>query len=48
MLLNAGAAVYVAGLERTYEAAVERARAALDGGSGLRTLERLRAAYQGA
>ncbi len=45
VLLNAGAAVYVAGLERTYEAAVERARAALDGGLGLRTLERLRAAY---
>ena len=45
VLLNAGAAVYVAGLETTYEAAVERARAALDGGLGLRTLERLRAAY---
>jgi len=45
VLLNAGAAVYVAGLERTYEAAVERARGALDGGLGLRTLERLRAAY---
>ncbi|HEY0776886.1 MAG TPA: anthranilate phosphoribosyltransferase, partial [Gemmatirosa sp.] len=45
VLLNAGAAVYVAGLAPTYEAAVERARAALDGGLGLRTLERLRAAY---
>jgi anthranilate phosphoribosyltransferase len=48
VLLNAGAAVYVAGLERTYEAAVERARAALDGGLGMRTLARLRAAYAGA
>lgn len=47
VLLNAGAAVYVAGLEPTYEAAVERARAALDGGLGMRTLERLRAAYGG-
>ncbi len=45
VLLNAGAAIYVAGLDDAYEAAVERARAALDGGLGLRTLERLRAAY---
>ncbi len=47
VLLNAGAAIYVAGLERGYAAAVERARGALDGGLGLRTLERLRAAYGG-
>lgn len=47
VLLNAGAAVYVAGLEPTYEAAVERARRALDGGLGLRALEQLRAAYSG-
>ena len=45
VLLNAGAAVYVAGLEPRYADAVERARRALDGGLGLRTLERLRAAY---
>jgi anthranilate phosphoribosyltransferase len=42
--LNAAAAIYVAAMVRTFDEAVERARAALGDGSGLRALERLRAA----
>jgi anthranilate phosphoribosyltransferase len=44
LLLNAGAAIYVAGLAPTYAAGVERARGALASGSGLRALEGLRRA----
>jgi len=44
VVLNAGAAIYVGGLEPTMRQAVERARAALDDGAGLDALERLRAA----
>ena len=42
--LNAGAALYVAGLADTYEQGVEMAEAVLDRGGGLRALERLRRA----
>jgi len=41
-LLNAGAALYVAGLAPTYAAGVTRAGAALDSGAGQVALERLR------
>ncbi|HYK83423.1 MAG TPA: anthranilate phosphoribosyltransferase [Gemmatimonadales bacterium] len=44
LLLNAGAAVYVAGLARSYEEGVSRARAALLAGKGREALERLRRA----
>ena len=43
-LLNAGAALYVAGLAPTYGAGVTRAAAALASGAGLAALERLRRA----
>jgi len=43
VLLNAAAAIYVAGLARTYEDGVARAREALGSGSARRALERLRA-----
>jgi anthranilate phosphoribosyltransferase len=44
VLLNAAAAVYVAGLVSSYEAGVARARAALAAGKGREALERLRRA----
>ncbi|HEX4600621.1 MAG TPA: anthranilate phosphoribosyltransferase [Gemmatimonadales bacterium] len=42
LVLNAGAAVYVAGLADSYAAGLARARAALEGGAGRAALERLR------
>ena len=47
VLLNAAAALYVAGVAPNYGEGVERARAALASGAGLRALERLRAVYAG-
>jgi len=47
VLLNAAAAIYVAGLAASFDDAVERAREALEKGQGLVALERLRAAFQG-
>ncbi|MGV3707906.1 MAG: anthranilate phosphoribosyltransferase [Gemmatimonas sp.] len=44
VVLNAAAAIYVAGAAESYESAVERARVALVEGSGLQALERLRRA----
>jgi len=44
VLLNAAAAIYVAGLARTYDDGLARAREALGSGSARRALERLRAA----
>jgi anthranilate phosphoribosyltransferase len=44
ILLNAGAAIYVAGLVGTYAEGVTRAAAALASGAGLTALERLRRA----
>jgi anthranilate phosphoribosyltransferase len=44
LLLNAGAAIYVAGLVGTYAEGVTRAAAALASGAGLTALERLRRA----
>jgi anthranilate phosphoribosyltransferase len=44
VLLNAGAAIYVAGLAPTYGDGIRRAADALASGSGLRALERLRRA----
>ena len=44
VLLNAGAAMYVAGLARTYEDGIARARAALESGAAREALERLRRA----
>jgi len=44
VLLNAGAAVYVAGLVRSYAEGVTRARAALESGEAREALERLRRA----
>ena len=44
VLLNAAAAIYVAGLARTYDDGIARAREALGSGSARRALERLRAA----
>jgi anthranilate phosphoribosyltransferase len=44
VVLNAAAAIYVAGLEATMEHAVARARAALADREGLEALERLRGA----
>jgi anthranilate phosphoribosyltransferase len=43
--LNAGAALYVGGRATTIEQGVEQAEAAISDGSGLKALERLRAAY---
>jgi anthranilate phosphoribosyltransferase len=42
VVLNAAAAIYVAGLTSSYEEGVEHARAALAGGAARRVLERLR------
>jgi anthranilate phosphoribosyltransferase len=44
VLLNGAAAIYVSGLVPSFEAALDRATAALDAGAGLAALERLRAA----
>jgi anthranilate phosphoribosyltransferase len=44
VVLNAGAALYVAGLSASYAAGVEMAEAAIDDGAGLAALERLRSA----
>ncbi len=44
VLLNAGAAVYVAGLASTFEDGLDRARAALESGAARAALERLRRA----
>ncbi len=44
VLLNAAAAIYVAGLARTYDDGIARAREALGSGAARRALERLRAA----
>ena len=46
VLLNAAAAIYVSGLDSTMEAALARAREALESGAGRRALERLREAYR--
>ncbi len=45
VLLNAGAAIYVAGLAGNFEAGLERARQSLDSGAALGALDRLRAAF---
>jgi anthranilate phosphoribosyltransferase len=45
VLLNAAAALYVAGAAADYASALERARTALDDGAGARVLERLRRVY---
>lgn len=46
VLLNAAAALYVAGLAADYAEGVARATAALDGGAGRATLEALRRVYR--
>lgn len=45
VLLNAAAALYVAGLAASYDEGIERARAALRAGAGMQALERLRRAF---
>ena len=45
VVLNAAAAIYVAGKARTIKEGVGVAEAALDSGAGMQALERLRAAY---
>ena len=45
VVLNAAAAIYVSGAVRTYDDAVSAAEAATRDGTGLRALERLRAAF---
>jgi anthranilate phosphoribosyltransferase len=45
VLLNAGAALYVAGLAENYAGGVAAATRALDRGDGMRALDRMRAAY---
>ena len=42
--MNAGAAVYLAGLAETLKEAIEKAEAALDEGKGAEVLQQLRAA----
>ena len=46
VVLNAAAALYVAGVAPTYADGVARAERSVDGGAGLRALEQLRAAYR--
>lgn len=46
VVLNAAAALYVAGMAADIGAGVERAEQALDAGAGLHALEKLRAAYR--
>lgn len=45
VVLNAAAALYVAGRAVTYDDAVEQAKAAIDGGAGIVALDRLRVAF---
>jgi anthranilate phosphoribosyltransferase len=45
VVLNAAAALYVGGTARTFDEAVDAARAALASGLGLRSLDRLRKAF---
>ncbi|MBV9879852.1 MAG: hypothetical protein JO180_05110, partial [Gemmatirosa sp.] len=45
VLLNAGAALYVAGTADTFDDGIAAATRALDRGDGMRALERLRAVY---
>jgi anthranilate phosphoribosyltransferase len=45
VLLNAAAALYVAGVATSYEEGIAAATRALDRGDGMRALERLRAVY---
>jgi len=45
VVLNAAAALYVAGKAVTYDDAVEQARAAIDSGAGIVALDRLRLAF---
>jgi anthranilate phosphoribosyltransferase len=45
VLLNAAAAIYVAGLSQSFDEAMERAREALEQGQGLVALARLRTAF---
>jgi anthranilate phosphoribosyltransferase len=45
VVLNAAAALYVAGRAVTYDDAVEQARAAIDSGAGIVALDRLRVAF---
>jgi anthranilate phosphoribosyltransferase len=45
VVLNAAAALYVAGLAKDYDEGVERAREGIASGAGLVALDRLRAAY---
>lgn len=45
VILNAAAAIYLSGRERTFGDGVTTARAALESGAGIGALERLRAAY---
>ena len=47
VVLNAGAAIYVAGLAASYEEGVRLAEAAVESGAGSAALERLRAATRG-
>ena len=47
VVLNAGAAIYVAGLAASYAEGVALAEKAIDSGAGLAALERLRAATRG-
>jgi anthranilate phosphoribosyltransferase len=47
VVLNAGAAIYVAGLAASYTEGVALAEKAIDSGAGLAALERLRAATRG-
>ena len=44
LLLNGGAAIYVAGIAESYDAGIERARTALDSGAARGALEKLRRA----
>jgi anthranilate phosphoribosyltransferase len=46
-VLNAAAALYVAGVASSFADGVGRAERAIDGGAGRRALDRLRAAYAG-
>jgi anthranilate phosphoribosyltransferase len=46
VVLNAGAALYVAGIAKSYGEGVIKAERALDDGSGIAALERLRTAYR--
>jgi anthranilate phosphoribosyltransferase len=47
VVLNAAAALYVAGVASDYREGLDRARAALEAGAGLRALDALRRVYRG-